>query len=296
MAVRYQDEALVVEFASLIDAELATFTVRTLSVAVYGSPWALCARAVPDLSQGRLADVPAVVGLIPADHVERQWNRAPFSQAPEPVEDCESASSKPASPSASEKLVAALSVSPSALSLDLADRATRADTEYRIVGSTVALTRRAWGWRISAADDDKLLMANTLHEPAWADEWDRHFAARGAVNLRTWERYGMLTRHRRDKAAEQGLEHWRVPRCGGACEWRCGDLKAAPVPAVVPDYLKSILRRRPVPAPGGSGAAAESPKRSRREPRGNRGSSGESSAPQRCRDPAAQQSTGVWGL
>lgn len=98
-------------------------------------------------------------------------------------------------------------------------------------------------------------MTNTLHDPDWADEWDRHFAARGAVNLRTWERYGALARHRRHRAAEQGLEPWRVPRCDPACPWACGDLRAAPVPPVVRRVLHVGPAAPPAFSYGGSGAA-----------------------------------------
>ncbi|KYK59094.1 hypothetical protein DCS_00222 [Drechmeria coniospora] len=63
---------------------------------------------------------------------------------------------------------------------------------------------------LATSHDIKLLMANTLYEPAWANEWDRHFKANGTIDLRTWERYGMLSKHRRQRTAELGIEEARI--------------------------------------------------------------------------------------
>ncbi|RCI10126.1 hypothetical protein L249_8609 [Ophiocordyceps polyrhachis-furcata BCC 54312] len=110
--------------------------------------------------------------------------------------------------------------------------------DYYIIGSRIKLTRKAWSWSITVEDDHKLLMANTLHDPEWAQEWDETFEAEGTPNLRTWERYGMLAHHRREKAREQGLEDWQVPDCKGSCEWGCCPLEACPVPLVVRRFLE----------------------------------------------------------
>lgn len=36
------------------------------------------------------------------------------------------------------------------------------DTDFRIIGSNIMLTRRKWGWSLKSEDETKLLMANTL--------------------------------------------------------------------------------------------------------------------------------------
>ncbi|KAM0519070.1 hypothetical protein ACHAPE_004066 [Trichoderma viride] len=43
------------------------------------------------------------------------------------------------------------------------------DTDYKIIGSNITITRRKWSWSMTDEDDTKLLMANTLHEPDWAE-------------------------------------------------------------------------------------------------------------------------------
>ena len=40
---------------------------------------------------------------------------------------------------------------------------------YRILGSSITLTRRRSGWSIPVADEMKLLMLHTLHSPDWKD-------------------------------------------------------------------------------------------------------------------------------
>jgi hypothetical protein len=111
------------------------------------------------------------------------------------------------------------------------------DTEYRLVGSNITITRRKWGWKTNTEDETKLLMANTLHDPDWAEQWDEYFLNRGEINIRIWEQYGRLARHRREKAAEQGLSLEMVPKCDTGCEMGCRDIKATPVAAVVKKYL-----------------------------------------------------------
>jgi hypothetical protein len=114
------------------------------------------------------------------------------------------------------------------------DRKTFKETVYRIIGSNITLTRCKWSWKLSAADDLKLLMANTLHDPDWADDWDTYFRSSGQVNLRTWEEYGTLAAHRRECAAAQGLGQGMVPTCE-ACAWGCGRLKEVPAAGSIED-------------------------------------------------------------
>ncbi|KND90038.1 hypothetical protein TOPH_05358 [Tolypocladium ophioglossoides CBS 100239] len=260
--VRYNEEQgdLVVEFASLFQADRAQRRIERGDFDFYRPPGGPRLRYVSDSTQatlGRVLDAPngkSIVGHVPMDHLHRAWNCLPYNRHGSekhqpgslPRDENQSAGSaltpRAASPSPTESLAEALSISPSEVSSYLADRDNFHDTEYRIVGSTIKLIRRAWSWSISAEDDTKLLMANTLHEPDWEDEWDRHFEAHGSINLRTWERYGMLARHRREKAIEQGIEEWRVPRCEARCPWGCCDIKAAPLPGVIREYLNAPRR------------------------------------------------------
>lgn len=87
-------------------------------------------------------------------------------------------------------------------------------------------------------DNTKLLLANTLHEPDWAEHWDEYFKNRGEINVRTWEAYGMLAKHREEKAAEQGLDLGAVPKCDKECEMECQDIKKTPVDGEIKKWLK----------------------------------------------------------
>ncbi|OTA05597.1 hypothetical protein A9Z42_0062760 [Trichoderma parareesei] len=78
-------------------------------------------------------------------------------------------------------------------------------TEYRSVGSSATVKRRKHGWSITDEDETKLLMANTLQDPEWADYWDDHYRCKGEINRRKYEHYGMVAQHRREVAAAQGL-------------------------------------------------------------------------------------------
>ncbi|PFH63448.1 hypothetical protein XA68_10040 [Ophiocordyceps unilateralis] len=185
-----------------------------------------------------------VIQHVDSTELVRAWNRAPYNRLDTAEEvqqpQADDGPAPEATPRRTRALAETLDVSPSQLSSYLAERENNfQDVEYKVIGSTIKLTRRAWSWSVSADDDLKLLMHNTLHEPDWEDEWDRHFEAHGSINLRTWERYGMLAQHRRKRAAEMGLEEWRVPPCNGTCPWGCQDLKDASVPEVVKQYLNN---------------------------------------------------------
>ncbi|KAM4054406.1 Nucleotide-binding, alpha-beta plait [Hirsutella rhossiliensis] len=249
-------DAVVLEFASLFEADRAHRLIKW--------EWpGLHVGFIDDSSQGSGFRA-AIIGHVSPSHLEERWNCAPYNErtlahyraarASDQARQQEKQGPMPrrASPGATEKLARCYDVSPSELSSYLAERDVFPDTEYRIIGSTIRLTRRAWSWKVHADDDLKLLMANTLHEPEWADEWDQHFAALGAVNLRTWERYGMLARHRRRKAAEQGIEGWRVPQCEAKCEWGCCDIRALAVPDVVKQYFEGSNSRPPASSNGAS--------------------------------------------
>ncbi|KJZ80142.1 hypothetical protein HIM_00856 [Hirsutella minnesotensis 3608] len=163
--------------------------------------------------------------------LDRNWLNEILGGKPRPV-------TPDPKPTWAETLANQYDVSPSQLSETISERRDFQDVQYRIVGSNITLTRRAWSWRVEGDGDIKLLMANTLHEPAWEADWDEYFARTGGINFRTWERYGFIARHRRVKATEQGLEPSQVPMCGKSCEWKCGRMAEVSMPLVVLEWLK----------------------------------------------------------
>ncbi|PTB76367.1 hypothetical protein M440DRAFT_1391879 [Trichoderma longibrachiatum ATCC 18648] len=115
------------------------------------------------------------------------------------------------------------------------------DTDYHIVGTSATIKRRKHGFSISNEDENKLLLANTLHDPDWADYWDEHYKCRGEINRRRYEHYGAVARHRREVAAEQGLGEEAVPGCcSRGCEMGCRDMKETPAAPVIREFLSAV--------------------------------------------------------
>ncbi|KAH0526711.1 hypothetical protein TsFJ059_010001 [Trichoderma semiorbis] len=172
------------------------------------------------------------------DDLEEQWNRYPYNDYLPPHLRKSAAELGPTRVSLKTRLALQYDIDESEVDDYLDDLEAHKDTEYRIIGSDITLTRRKWGWKISAEDEAKLLLENTLHEPDWADYWDEHFKACGEINRRKWEHYGMVAKHRREKAEEQGLAPDTVPKCPKSCEMGCRDIKAVPAAAVVKKFLE----------------------------------------------------------
>lgn len=177
----------------------------------------------------------------PEDDLEGQWNRYPYNDYVR-RHFRKSATQGPTRLPLQTRLALQYDIDESEVDDYLDDLENHQDTEYRLIGSSITLTRRKWGWSMSAEDEGKLLLENTLHEPDWADHWDGHFKSCGEINRRKWEHYGMLAKHRREKAAEQGLDLETMPKCGRGCEMGCHDMKAAPVSAVVKKFLDTSKR------------------------------------------------------
>ncbi|KAH6608478.1 nucleotide-binding [Trichoderma cornu-damae] len=177
------------------------------------------------------------------DELEVRWNRHPYnSYMPRHLR--KSAALKGPTPlSPQERVALQHDIQESEVEDSLDGLENHRDTGFRILGSGITLTRRKWDWSMKAEGETKLLLANTLHKPDWAEQWDAYFEARGEINRRTWEQYGMLAKHRREKAAEQGLGPGAVPECGKDCEMGCRDIKAAPVAAAVKEYLDASRLR-----------------------------------------------------
>ncbi|KAL7942530.1 hypothetical protein V8C42DRAFT_354685 [Trichoderma barbatum] len=175
----------------------------------------------------------------PEDDMEKHWNRHPYNDYLPPHLRRAAAPSGPTRLSLKTRLALQYDIDESEVDDYLEDLEKHQGTEYRLIGSSITLTRRKWGWSMSAEDETKLLLEITLHEPDWAEYWDEHFKCNGEINRRKWEHYGMVARHRREKAAEQGLDLDTVPMCPKGCEMGCRDIRAAPVAAVVRKFFES---------------------------------------------------------
>ncbi|KAL7783575.1 hypothetical protein V8C37DRAFT_413696 [Trichoderma ceciliae] len=178
-----------------------------------------------------------IVKRLPQDNLDEQWNCYPYNDYVPLKQQNSVVPNGPTRLSLQERLSLQYDIEEPEVENFLHDLENHQDTDFRILGSAITLTRRKWGWSMKTEDETKLLMANTLHEPNCAEQWDEYFKARGEINLRKWEQYGMLARHRREKATEQGLGLETVPECGKECEMGCRDIRAAPVAAVVKQYI-----------------------------------------------------------
>lgn len=199
---------------------------------------------VPDVTQmhNQIAKPPCgIIKYLPEDDLERYWDMHPYNRLPPHLEKV-AAQQSPTRLSLQKRLALQHEIEEDEVDNLIYDVENHKDTDYRIIGSNIIITRRKWSWSMSDEDDTKLLMANTLHEPDWAEHWDEYFVSRGEINVRTWEQYGMLASHRRKKAAEQGLSLDAVPKCE-KCEMGCRDLKKTPVAAAVKKYLGSSKAR-----------------------------------------------------
>ncbi|KAK4085113.1 uncharacterized protein Triagg1_103 [Trichoderma aggressivum f. europaeum] len=172
------------------------------------------------------------------DDLEAQWNRYPYNDYLPPHLRRAAAEMGPTRIPLKTRLALQYDIDESEVDDYLYDLENHKDTEYRILGSSMTLTRRKYGWSMSAEDEAKLLLENTLHEPDWAEYWDEHFKACGEINRRKWEHYGMVAKHRREMAEEQGLREHTVPKCPKGCEMGCRDIKAVPAAAVVKKFLE----------------------------------------------------------
>ncbi|PNP51384.1 hypothetical protein THARTR1_08034 [Trichoderma harzianum] len=196
------------------------------------------------LSSIRLRQRESPISYRTGDDLEEQWNRYPYNDYLPPHLRREAAKLGPTRIPLKTRLALQYDIDESEVDDYLDDLEDRKDTEYPIIGTPITLTRRKYGWSISAEDEAKLFLENTLHEPDWADYWDEHFKACGEINRLKWEHYGMVAKHRREKAAEQGLSLDTVPKCPKDCEMGCRDIKAVPAAAVVKKFLEGSKRVR----------------------------------------------------
>ncbi|KHN98945.1 Nucleotide-binding, alpha-beta plait [Metarhizium album ARSEF 1941] len=242
--VRLSQGHLSMEFTSLFEANRAEREIRHGNAAIGydAAEQGMC--YIPDSSQGRMQDnYDSHGGVIPftePDVLRTAWDREPYNtrRAPPPHDTPGGKLALSSKRTPEEILAEYFCIDPSEVWSHLQDRKSFKDTTDRSIGVAARLTRHKWSWSITAEDELKLklLMANTLHDPDWADKWDEYFRARDMINLRTWEEYGMLAKHRRECAEAQGLPEGMVPTCDG-CSWGCVSLKSAPAPRLVQDYF-----------------------------------------------------------
>ncbi|KAM0522502.1 hypothetical protein ACHAPE_002093 [Trichoderma viride] len=178
-----------------------------------------------------------IIKQLPEDDLERQWNVQPYNRLPPHLEK-EAVQQGPTRLSLEKRIALQHEIEEDEVEDLLLDLENHKDTDYKIIGSNITITRRKWSWSMTDEDDTKLLMANTLHEPDWAEHWDKYFRDRGELNIRKWEAYGMMAKHRREKAAEQGLDLDAVPKCEDGCEMGCQELQKTPMDAKIKQWLK----------------------------------------------------------
>lgn len=250
---------LTIEFVSLFEADRAAHVVKRGRVGVDYDAAGNKMRYVADSSQrGDMRDVYAETGglieRVEPDVLQKTFDREPFNtykparqqqQQPRFNRGAAAALVKVSPESCPKKsnqdvLAEYFDIEPAELCDFVRDREHFQDTQYKIIGSNITLTRHRYSWSISKEDDVKLLMANTLHSPEWAGDWDAHFEVQGTIHLGRWERYGMLAEHRRRLAAEQHVDAWAVPRCDGlhGCDWACRALKDTPAASLIKEWRR----------------------------------------------------------
>ncbi|KAM6485936.1 hypothetical protein HDV62DRAFT_403305 [Trichoderma sp. SZMC 28011] len=242
------NDGLTVEFTTLFQANKADWLVFSgrfsdfYTINPEGANWRMfladSTHTNESLSRIRARQRESPISHLYGEDLEEQWNRYPYNDYLPPHLRKSAAELGPTRVSLKTRLALQYDIDESEVDDYLDDLEARKDTEYRIIGSDITLTRRKWGWKISAEDEAKLLLENTLHEPDWADYWDEHFKACGEINRRKWEHYGMVAKHRREKAEEQGLGPDTVPKCPKSCEMGCRDIKVVPAAAVVKKFLE----------------------------------------------------------
>ncbi|QPH18215.1 hypothetical protein C2857_003210 [Epichloe festucae Fl1] len=253
------ENKLTIEFVSLFEADRAAHFVKRGRVDVDYDATGNKMRYVADSSQrgdmqGVYAETGGLIERVEPDILQKTWDQEPFNTfkpakqprfnpgAPSPAPAAVARVPAKSCPKRTNQDILAeyFDMEPTELRDFLQDREHFQDTRYKIVGSNITLTRHRYSWSISKEDDVKLLMANTLHSPEWADEWDAHFEVQGTINLGRWERYGMLAEHRRQLAAEQHVDTWAVPRCEGSqgCDWACRALKDTPAASMIKEWRR----------------------------------------------------------
>ncbi|KAK2612760.1 hypothetical protein QQS21_001211 [Conoideocrella luteorostrata] len=242
---------LFIEFTNLFEADKALRRIRDgdINVNYYGKE---STHHVKDSSFGSMEDIYASTdGIIPfvdPDIFEKTWNKAPYNtfrphDAPVLVDKSPGIAdppspSPPPVPTRQELIAEDFGIEPEQVDDFLEERNRDfKPTTYRVMGSNIKITRDKYSWTTTVEDGIKLWMAASLHDPR--EDWDSWFRVHNMINVRTWEAYGMLARHRRELAKEQGLEEGAIPRCGNRnCEFGCREWKDTPVPKFIRDWCK----------------------------------------------------------
>ena len=111
-------------------------------------------------------------------------------------------------------------------------------TSVRAVGDSTESDDRKWQFSKPAAGKAKLLMIHTLHDPEWEKAWDAYFESQCMPNLRKYDKYGRLAKHRCQSAAEQNVPKGELPPCVRSCEYGCSDIKETPTPDFIKKYVQ----------------------------------------------------------
>lgn len=212
---------LTVEFASIFQAVRA---VRLLADGRF--PYYACRheeQLIAPPRQDADAGCAAVVPHVPPDHLDRRFNRLPYSQT---------------WPTSRLPVMRDRGLAPRS-ELD-------ADVMLATLQRRASLSRGSWSWEAAPPD-----VLGTLDDPLWRDAWDAYFSANRhrTNNILRWAAYASVARHRREMAAGQGRGPREVPACSGCCAFGCGETEV--VPQVVREYHERpvvTIRRNPARA------------------------------------------------
>ncbi|KAK7403176.1 hypothetical protein QQX98_011080 [Neonectria punicea] len=152
-----------------------------------------------------------VVEYVPIDHLALEWDRRPWNtQWPMTINPSMHPIRRKPVPLSVDTLGSAFfeSLKSEAINFQPDDDSTRLFQGFRftIVGNKVRMNWRDSSWVIASREGIEPLMKHTLHDPDWASFWDLYFTNNKQVNIRKWDEYGKIAKHRRQGAAEQGLQ------------------------------------------------------------------------------------------
>ncbi|KPM45358.1 hypothetical protein AK830_g1242 [Neonectria ditissima] len=211
----FEDGVLTVEFISVFHANQARRLVNHHQLDFY--PPSPQHRIVPTFcdSDYKTSDLWGVtnkhtIQYRPIDHLALEWDQRPWNKK-WPATIVRPSFSIPRKPVPTTKAYA--NNTDESLKFETktsqpSDGSTRIFQGFRftIVGNTMRIALQNHTWVIATDDQIQPLMQKTLHVPGWASFWDLWFQNTGQINLRKWDEYARIARHRRQQAAAQGLQ------------------------------------------------------------------------------------------
>ncbi|KAF7532623.1 hypothetical protein G7Z17_g13619 [Cylindrodendrum hubeiense] len=152
-----------------------------------------------------------IIPHVPVDHLALKWDVRPWNMlwptsfvnfpAPSIPRKPVPASTKPET-----ALLKSLNINIHSVEQDEGKTCYAWGHRYAIVGTTIRIYSRDKRWTIAQKNDVDSLFASTSNIPEYSKFWDTYFANNDMINVRKWEEYAKIARHRREKSAEQGLQ------------------------------------------------------------------------------------------